>query len=161
VPAPVIESVPTPEIATRTQAGAQPFVSAYLTEKVKTVLVVPVAGEAVPELRIGSCPWPEHAPLAALVAEPANRVAMIASESAKRRTMKNASWACRISPAAPYVALVPRYMHQKYAQVRASRRRRISARRGTRTVLSVTGPAATVAVHRSNSMHRGIRERKR
>ena len=88
VPAPVMAKVPTPEIATRTQVGTQHFVSAYLTEKVKTVLVVPVAGEAVPEVRIGSCAGPEHAPLAALVAEAASRVAMIASESAKRRTMK-------------------------------------------------------------------------
>lgn len=87
VPAPLIPNVPTLAIVTPTPAGGQPFVSAYVTENVKVVAVVPLAGETPPELRSGSCAGPEHAPLAPLVAEGASRIAMIARVSARRRAM--------------------------------------------------------------------------
>jgi hypothetical protein len=53
LPVLVMSMLPTPETATHTRSGAHPFVSAYVTEKVKTVAVVPDAGLALPEPRDG------------------------------------------------------------------------------------------------------------
>jgi hypothetical protein len=81
---------PTPATVTRTQFGAQAFVSEYVTVKVKVVAVVPEAGLAVPERRDGVCAG-GHAGLAPNVAVVASRVAMVARRTARRRTMRSAS----------------------------------------------------------------------
>ena len=101
-------------MATRTQFGAQPFVSAYVTVNVKVVAVVPIGGAACPALSCGLCDWLEQP--AAQAEAGASRVAMSANESAKRRAM------VRALPGRVGSTKLTRYagagvaaMHQKYA----------------------------------------------
>jgi hypothetical protein len=78
--------VPTPATVTVTALGTQPAESEYFTEKVKSVLVVPVPGVAFPWIKVGVCDGLlQLAPSAAGAA--ASMVTVIASGMTRRRRM--------------------------------------------------------------------------
>jgi hypothetical protein len=78
--------VPTPATVTVTELGTQPAESAYFTEKVKSVSVVPEPGDAFPWLRLMACDAPAQLALSTAGAA-ASMHAVIASAMTRRRRM--------------------------------------------------------------------------
>jgi hypothetical protein len=106
---------PTPATVTFTELGTQPAESEYFTEKVKSVLVVPVPGVAFPWLRLMVCDGLLQLAASAAGAA-ASMLAVIASAMTRRRTMAVPSpglirW---MSSIAPYDRRSGGSMHQKY-----------------------------------------------
>jgi hypothetical protein len=78
---------PTPATVTFTELGMQPAESAYFTEKVNRVAVVPLPGVAFPRLREMVCAAPLLQLPASTAGAAASVVAVSANEMTRRRRM--------------------------------------------------------------------------